>query len=265
MERRHAFTLIELLVVISIIAILVALLLPALSQAREVSVRTSCLSNHGQIGRTMGAHAVDHDGWFPLHPVGGPTDAWVTGASPSIYASWSPFYNPAIGYRNIAKDVSHYTPEMKMFYDPAVDFDGTWKPDPNATTADRTQWPFWYLGGYVRSNGGAYVSPVGRMEDESGSALFSDEVMNGGPSFGNIRTNHPKGGSGTIYPADFVYGIGYKTWSVPSLDRVAGINSVFVDGSARWLITTELTELPTSFGPIYFPPQEGYDPWPIAP
>lgn len=63
-RRRDAFTLIELLVVISIIAVLAALLLPALQQAKSSSRATLCLGNLRQIGMLVNMYANDFNGVF---------------------------------------------------------------------------------------------------------------------------------------------------------------------------------------------------------
>lgn len=59
-----AFTLIELLVVISIIALLISILLPALQQARAAGKNVQCLSNQRQISVAMNAYAADNKGFI---------------------------------------------------------------------------------------------------------------------------------------------------------------------------------------------------------
>jgi len=64
-DKKHGFTLIELLVVIAIIAILAAMLLPALSRAKAKGKRIACLGNLRQVGFAVHMYDLDFNGKLP--------------------------------------------------------------------------------------------------------------------------------------------------------------------------------------------------------
>jgi prepilin-type N-terminal cleavage/methylation domain-containing protein/prepilin-type processing-associated H-X9-DG protein len=66
-DRSHpGFTLLELLISIALVAILLGVLLPLLSSARETSQRERCRDNLRRIGRAVELYLEDHDGCFPV-------------------------------------------------------------------------------------------------------------------------------------------------------------------------------------------------------
>jgi prepilin-type N-terminal cleavage/methylation domain-containing protein/prepilin-type processing-associated H-X9-DG protein len=78
-EHRFGFTLIELLVVIAIIAVLAAILFPALTSAKDVARKSKCLNNMKQMGLAVRMYMDDNDGVFPLDSHWSPFDVWLKG------------------------------------------------------------------------------------------------------------------------------------------------------------------------------------------
>lgn len=64
--KKKNFTLIELMVVITIIAILVSFMMPALKRAREAALKSACANNLKQIGLCLRLLANDNE-WYPAH------------------------------------------------------------------------------------------------------------------------------------------------------------------------------------------------------
>lgn len=73
---RRAFTLIELLVVISIIALLIGILLPALSKARNAGYASKCLNAQRQIAVSVNVYLGDYKNQFPLANVTNTNENW---------------------------------------------------------------------------------------------------------------------------------------------------------------------------------------------
>ncbi len=104
-EQRRAFTLIELLVVIAIIAILAAMLLPALSRTKAKGQRTVCLNNLRQIGLFMQFYTEENNDTFPAHRNQGLSTADHT---PSLTNWWG------------TTIVTYGGGRSNLFHDPAI-------------------------------------------------------------------------------------------------------------------------------------------------
>ena len=108
-RRALAFTLIELLVVISIIALLIGILLPALAAARRTATRMRCQANLRTVHQTFHAYAAEHDGEVPIGYRGG-TMQWNT----MIYSNTTDIY---VLFGHLYK--AGYMNEPAAFYCPA--------------------------------------------------------------------------------------------------------------------------------------------------
>ncbi len=93
-RRNTAFTLIELLVVITIIALMISILLPALNGARDAARRSICASNLRSIAQSANSYAVDCDGYFPAGSNGASAGArvlfphFLTDENKNALANW---------------------------------------------------------------------------------------------------------------------------------------------------------------------------------
>jgi len=115
-RRSEWFTLIELLVVIAIIAILAAMLLPALKQAKDKAKAIQCVNQEKQIGLAYQLYADSNDGYFPCN-----RSTADVGGNWSSHAYWWNFLGPKVGYTNWQVGTDPNPAEPTIFRCPAAE------------------------------------------------------------------------------------------------------------------------------------------------
>ncbi len=239
--HRRAFTLIELLVVISIIALLIALLLPALSGARQMALRTSCLSSQRQLGAATLAYAVDNRGVLPGAPVPG---LQARGFQDPNYA------NPVTLRTDFATYLNYHPDEgSNFFYCPNMtDFISRETHWPTSQAwGDEYRWGYLYFGNYVSEDNStpwiwySNIDTPRTTADDPRASLWGDWTR-------GIYENswavvaHPGAGAGYYNHWD----LDPHTADTPS-SRPAGLNNAKLDGSARWYDLQETEHVISQF------------------
>ncbi len=228
--KKHCFTLIELLVVIAIIAILAAMLLPALSKARDKARTISCLNKEKQVGLASIMYANDNgDLWAPCRVV-----ELEAGANLNVYFTRLLIRNKYTEGAMFACDQgvaraneqTWSTNIMKQWKTDA-DKEGFLGGTPNG--ANPFAYPSYGMSDYTRAGQSStnYTNAVARYKNPSQKLLLAEGWDNA-----NRTTVTPPRFIGTamLYPAGTTNGLGYV---YPLHNMEKAVNVIFMDGHAE--------------------------------
>jgi prepilin-type N-terminal cleavage/methylation domain-containing protein/prepilin-type processing-associated H-X9-DG protein len=224
---RHAFTLIELLVVIAIIAILAALLLPALSNAKEKAWKTNCISNLRQIGIGVNSYANDASDWMPICGWPDGQNPWQTYSAcrvqPGSMTVTRGFMSLGLLFR------TKVVPDPKVFYCPSLKRTNPDRAYENYSMAPNT----WPTSSDEQVRTGYNYYPQRREVAPSGGILlpklvFTPVTLEFGGDFRMIAMKQSQVDVNKSMSTDLIHSV--STTSHRASSSIAGLNALFTDG-----------------------------------
>jgi len=223
--HRRAFTLIELLVVIAIIAILAALLLPALSAAKQRAWTAQCLSNLHQIGLALTLFADENHG---LYPESGSSIPWGTIDHPPPDGSGKPSW---------MEQLVSYTQNTNLYHCPG-----------NAQLPAANQSPFNYFNG---ARAATVVADNAYAAVDSKRILFPSAYVLSGDTIDNGQYFQRNDADKDDYSQNCVGGPANGTPWVDWQAHTKGQNILFADGHAKWYIGYNTNEMTFRYDSIH--------------
>ena len=231
MKRKTAFTLVELLVVIGIIALLIGILMPALTKARSQAMRTKCLSNLHTADLSLNIYANENRQKLPAFTGGG---SWL----------WDLPYNTrdSIVRSGNARDVM-YCPTADW-----QDADSLWwySGQPANNQGYSVTGYFWLL----KRIDGSYPTLDPKTASYVDTVVF-DRVLHRSPAATELACDATLEQNGSFVTINGGWAFSHHTNHLDSRNNVEGGNILFLDGHAEWHSFSEMKSRGNS-GSVYF-------------